>query len=102
MQYIRQHDFLYDNWCRIYYVSFFFLRILNLEELAKNNVALWSLGLLFAGFVTGIGAYKAILEIAHLKVISLSQWDSIQSLLGGRIPTALVPTDGTVRNEIVL
>ena len=53
-----------------------------MEELVKNNVTLWALGLIITGFLSGIGAYKLILEIANLKVISLNQWDSIQSLLG--------------------
>lgn len=54
-----------------------------MEELVKNNVVLWSLGLLLAGFVAGVATYKTILEIAHLKVISLGQWESNNRLTSG-------------------
>lgn len=53
-----------------------------MEELIKSNVVLVSLGLMLSGFLAGLATYRAVLEIARLKVISLTQWESVESLLG--------------------
>lgn len=41
----------------------------NLDEKIRNNLAVWFLGTLVAGFAAGIATYKAILEIAKLDVV---------------------------------
>lgn len=41
----------------------------NIDEKIKNNLAVWFLGTLVAGFVAGITTYKTILEIAKLDVV---------------------------------
>ena len=45
---------------------------MTLKELIENNPALVALSLLFVGFASGIGAYDAILRIAHLETVPSS------------------------------
>jgi hypothetical protein len=45
---------------------------MSLKEKVEENVVLWLLGMLITGFLSGIGAYKAILEIAQLTVVPKS------------------------------
>lgn len=45
---------------------------MSIKEKVEENVVLWLLGMLVTGFLSGIGAYKAILEIAQLTVIPKS------------------------------
>jgi hypothetical protein len=47
---------------------------MSLKDRIENNVTVWLLGSLLTGFLAGIGTYKAILEIAHLKVVSASEY----------------------------
>ena len=46
---------------------------MGLKERIENHPVVWVLATLLLGFTAGIGAYKAVLEIAHLKVISEHQ-----------------------------
>ena len=39
---------------------------------------MWLLGTLFAGFMAGIGTYKAILEIAQLEVVSRAKLETLE------------------------
>ncbi len=43
----------------------------------EDNVVLWLLGTLLAGFLAGIGTYKGILEIAQLKVVSVTEYEKL-------------------------
>ena len=72
-----------------------FCNMPSIEDIVKNNVVVWLLGMLFAGFLAGIGTYQAIIEIAHLKVISLAKWETIQSYIGEN-PEAEVEARQTV------
>lgn len=52
---------------------------MNLREKIEDNLAIWLLGALFSGFVGGIGAYRAVLEMAQLEVISKAKLEALQS-----------------------
>lgn len=45
---------------------------MSLRKRIENHPVIWFLGTLVAGFSAGLGAYHAILEIAHLKVVPAS------------------------------
>lgn len=47
---------------------------MRLKERIESNLAIWFLGTLVAGFLAGLGSYKAILEIAHLDVVSQNSY----------------------------
>lgn len=53
---------------------------MSLKEAAEKNIALFVLGLLFTGFIAGIGAHKALLEIVGQKSTSESE----QALAGAQ------------------
>jgi len=52
--------------------------IMNIKQKVENNIVFWTLTMLFAGFLAGIGAYKGVLEIAKLKVISESELSDLR------------------------
>jgi hypothetical protein len=43
-----------------------------LKDTIENNPVIWTLGMLLAGFLAGIGAYKAVLEMADLQSVPKS------------------------------
>ena len=43
---------------------------MGLKESIENNLAIWLLGTLATGFAAGLGAYKGVLEIAQLDVVT--------------------------------
>jgi len=43
---------------------------MDLKEKIENHPVIWTLGMLVAGFLAGIGAYSSILSIAKLQVVS--------------------------------
>ena len=43
-----------------------------LKDTIENNPVVWTLGMLVAGFLAGIGTYKAVLEMADLQSVSKS------------------------------
>jgi hypothetical protein len=47
----------------------------SLKERIENNLTVWFLGILLAGFLAGLGTYKGILEIAHLQVVTQGSED---------------------------
>lgn len=47
---------------------------MNMRERIENNLAVVFLATLVTGFLAGIGAYEAILRMAHLRVISAAQY----------------------------
>jgi len=49
----------------------------SLKEKVENNLAIWLLSTLFAGFMAGIGTYKAVLEMAQLEVVSKARLDAL-------------------------
>jgi len=49
---------------------------MGLKERIENHPVVWVLATLLVGFTTGIGTYKAVLEIAQLKVIPEHQSQS--------------------------
>jgi HEAT repeat protein len=49
---------------------------MSIKEKIENNAAVFLLGALVTGFLAGIGAYQAILEIAKLKVVHESKLGS--------------------------
>lgn len=52
--------------------------VMNIRERIENNLVIVFLATLLTGFLAGIGAYEAILNIAHLKVISEAQYAQCQ------------------------
>ena len=52
----------------------------NLKERIENHPVVWLLSILFVGFLAGLGTYKGILEIAHLKVISAQELNRLKSV----------------------
>ena len=61
---------------------------MTLRERIEDNPVVWLLGSLLAGFLAGIGAYQAILEIAHLKVVPEARLAEMQSIVPARLPLA--------------
>jgi formylglycine-generating enzyme required for sulfatase activity len=47
---------------------------MSFKDKVENNIVLWLLGSLLAGFLAGIAAYKAVIEIAQLKTISSTEY----------------------------
>jgi len=43
---------------------------MNLKERIENNPVVWLLGILLAGFLSGIGAYKGLIEFTGQKLVS--------------------------------
>jgi hypothetical protein len=54
-------------------------RAMNLREQIENNLTVWLLSTLLAGFLAGIGAYKAIIEIAQLEVVSRQELHELRA-----------------------
>jgi hypothetical protein len=52
---------------------------MNLRERIEDNLTVWLLGTLLTGFLTGLGAYKQILEIAQLEVIPKVKLEQLQA-----------------------
>jgi len=52
---------------------------MNLRERIEDNLTIWLLTTLVTGFVAGAGAYKAILEIAQLTVISKARLEQLEA-----------------------
>ena len=46
-----------------------------LKESIEQNVLIWFLGVLITGFVSGLGAYRTVQDMAGLKVVSQSSLD---------------------------
>jgi hypothetical protein len=51
---------------------------MSFKERVENNVVVWLLGTLFAGFLAGIGTYQTLLEIAKLAVISKDRLSTLE------------------------
>jgi len=51
---------------------------MSLKDKIENNLTIWFLGALLAGFLSGIATYKGILEIAQLKVISAGKLEQLE------------------------
>ena len=49
-----------------------------IRERIENNLIIFFLATLLTGFLAGIGTYEAILNIAHLKVISEAEYKNCQ------------------------
>lgn len=43
-----------------------------IKDTIENNPVIWTLGMLFAGFLAGIGCYKGVLEMADLHAVPKS------------------------------
>lgn len=52
---------------------------MSLREKIEDNLTVWLLSTLLAGFIAGIGTYKAILEIAQLEVVSRARLEQLQA-----------------------
>lgn len=50
-----------------------FKKIMSIKEKIEENVIVWLLGTLLAGFGSGIATYKAVIEIAGLRVVPSSE-----------------------------
>ena len=57
----------------------------SLKERVENNVVVWLLGMLLAGFLAGIGTYKGILEIANLTVVAKPELENLKSKSGSTL-----------------
>lgn len=53
---------------------------MSLKEKIENNLVVFFLGALLTGFLVGVGAYKAILEIAQLDVVAENSYISKRDL----------------------
>jgi hypothetical protein len=42
---------------------------MSLKDTIENNPVIWTLGILLAGFLAGVSAYRSVLEIANLQTI---------------------------------
>lgn len=51
---------------------------ITLKERIENNIALFTLYMLFAGFLFGLGTYRAALEFAQLKTISTQEIEKLK------------------------
>lgn len=51
---------------------------MTLKERIEQNIAIWLLGTLLTGFLSGIGAYRGILEIAALDVAPKGKLESLE------------------------
>jgi hypothetical protein len=58
---------------------------MNLRDRIENNLTVWLLSTLTVGFLAGIGAYKAILEIAQLDVIAKVKLEQLQQASHQRV-----------------
>ena len=52
---------------------------MNLREKIEDNLTVWLLSTLVTGFLAGLGAYGAVLEIAQLEVISKIKLEQLQA-----------------------
>lgn len=69
---------------------------MNLRERIENNLTVWLLSTLTVGFLAGIGAYKAILEIAQLEVIPKVKLEQLQQASPQRvIPESVAPQEAS-------
>lgn len=51
---------------------------MNLREKVENNLTIWLLSALLAGFLAGVGTYESVLKIAQLEVIPKGQVDALR------------------------
>lgn len=86
-----------------------------IKERLENNIVFWTLAMLLAGFLAGIGTYKGILEIANLQVISksklvdlqkhslytvsVSQRKSLNRLVADRLEWSMKESEGKIRHR---
>jgi hypothetical protein len=50
------------------------------KERVEQNFALFVMGVVFSGFVAGMGAYRELLSIAHLAVVSTQELEQCKAL----------------------
>lgn len=55
---------------------------MKIRERIENNLTIFFLATLLTGFIAGIGTYEAILNIAHLKVISEAKYEQCKAKNG--------------------
>ena len=70
---------------------------MTIRERLENNIVFWTLAMLFAGFLAGIGTYKGVLEIAKLEVISKSEFVDLRQ----RSPEAVSASEKKALNRLV-
>jgi hypothetical protein len=54
---------------------------MNLKDKIENNVVIWFLGTLIAGFVAGIGTYEAFVRMARLEPVAFKQDEASRKLV---------------------
>lgn len=52
---------------------------MNIKKQIESNPTIFFLGIMFAGFVAGIGCYRGIIEMAHLEVMSKIEADKLRN-----------------------
>ncbi|MDP5220924.1 hypothetical protein Q5Y75_27440 [Ruegeria sp. 2205SS24-7] len=65
---------------------------MTLRKRIEDNIVLWFLGATFTGFLGGIAAYSAVLEIARLEVVSgdkIEEYQAQDAQLKERLATLL-------------
>lgn len=67
-----------------------------LPESLESSDVWWAIGLVISAFVAGWGSHVAIQSAAGLKMITLAQWEALQSLMGGNT----APTSGAQQTDI--
>jgi hypothetical protein len=60
---------------------------MNFRERIENNIIIFFLATLLTGFIAGIGSYEAILNIAHLKIISETEYRQLKKKLVTQLPS---------------
>ena len=63
---------------------------MKLREQVENNLVLWTLGLLFFGFVSGIGAYKTMLGITNQVTVVKDTYIKKSELVGSILKTEVI------------
>jgi hypothetical protein len=71
---------------------------MGLRENIENSVVIWLLGTLLTGFLAGIGAYKAVLEVAKYEVISKADLDQLKR--NAEQPPKPVPSERIIPPDV--
>jgi len=50
-------------------------------EVIEKSPVIWFLGTLVTGFLAGLGTYRVIVAIAHLKIVTLTEYNALQAIV---------------------
>ena len=75
---------------------------MGLRQKIEDNLAIWLFSALVTGFLAGVGAYQAVLQMAQLEVVSRAKLEALQAAASasGQVGKALgMPTDQVKRGR---